>query len=84
MTGNTAANGTFTITKVTDNAFTLDGSTGNGAYVSGGTWNKTGFYQYTINALGASGYEVGEMYFVAFDYAISSVNKGNVHSIIVS
>lgn len=84
VTGNTAANGTFTVTKVNDNAFTLDDSTGNGAYVSGGTWNKTGFYQYTVNALGASGYEAGEMYFVVFDYQISSVGKGNVHSFIVS
>lgn len=35
--GNTAANGTFTITKVDSNSFSLDGSTGNGAYASGGT-----------------------------------------------
>lgn len=84
VTGNAAANGTFTVTKVNDNAFTLDGSTGDGSYVSGGTWNKTGFYQYTINALGASGYEAGEMYFPTFDYEISSTGKGDVHSIIVS
>lgn len=84
VSGNSAANGTFTVTKVDDNTYTLDGSTGNGAYVSGGTWNKTGLYQYTVNALGASGYEVGETYFVAFDYEISSVAKANVHSFIVS
>lgn len=35
--GNTAANGTWVITKVDANNFTLNGSTGNGAYVSGGT-----------------------------------------------
>jgi len=84
VTGNTATNGTFTVTRVNDNAYTLDGSTGNGAYVSGGTWNKTGFYQYTISALGASGYELGETYAIAFDYEISSVGKSGVHSIIVS
>lgn len=33
--GNTAANGTFTITKIDDNSFSLNGSVGNGAYTSG-------------------------------------------------
>lgn len=37
VTGNTAANGTFVITVTGVTSFTLDGSTGNGAYVSGGT-----------------------------------------------
>lgn len=34
--GNTAANGTFTITKIDDDTFSLDGSVGNGTYSSGG------------------------------------------------
>src|SRR4029077_12063701 len=34
--GNTAANGTFTITVTGADAFTLDGTTGNGAWTSGG------------------------------------------------
>lgn len=34
--GNTAANGNWTITKNDANTFSLDGSTGNGAYTSGG------------------------------------------------
>lgn len=38
VAGNTAANGVFTITKVDDNTFSLNGSTGNAAYTSGGTW----------------------------------------------
>ncbi|HRY32126.1 MAG TPA: hypothetical protein P5531_04070 [Bacteroidales bacterium] len=37
VVGNTAANGVWIITYVDDNNFTLDGSTGNGAYTSGGT-----------------------------------------------
>ena len=36
--GNVAANGTFTVTKVDANTFSLNGSTGNAAYTSGGTW----------------------------------------------
>jgi hypothetical protein len=38
VAGNTAANGVFTITKVDDNSFSLNGATGNAAYTSGGTW----------------------------------------------
>jgi len=38
--GNTAANGVFTISGVTTNTFILDGSTGNGAYTSGGGCQK--------------------------------------------
>jgi hypothetical protein len=40
--GNTAANGTFTITRVDADHFSLNGSTGNGAYTSGGTWILAG------------------------------------------
>ena len=36
--GNTAANGTWTITVINSTTFQLNGATGNGAYTSGGTW----------------------------------------------
>lgn len=36
--GNTAANGKHTITVVDDTHFELDGSTGNGTYITHGTW----------------------------------------------
>ncbi len=36
--GNTAANGTFVVQKLTATTFALVGSTGNGAYASGGVW----------------------------------------------
>ena len=42
MPGNLAANGSFTITRVDANNFTLDGSVGNGTYGSGGEWRTTG------------------------------------------
>ena len=38
VTGNTAANGDWQITRVDANRFSLDGSAGNGAYAGGGTW----------------------------------------------
>lgn len=38
--GNTAANGTFAITVVDATTFTLNGTTGNGDYLSGGQWSR--------------------------------------------
>jgi hypothetical protein len=38
--GNTAANGIWSVDNVTANTFELEGSTGSGAYTSGGTWYK--------------------------------------------
>ena len=38
IVGNTAANAYWNVTKVTDDTFSLNGSTGNAAYVSGGTF----------------------------------------------
>lgn len=38
--GNTAANGDWQITRLTDNTFSLDTSVGNGAYTAGGRWEK--------------------------------------------
>ncbi len=40
VTGNTAANGDFTVTVVNNNQFSLNGSAGNGAYGGGGTFAK--------------------------------------------
>lgn len=69
--GNTAANGTFTITRVDASTFSLDGSTGNGAYTSGGTWTVTGTYSATITPTAISGYAQGE-YFDVVVYATIS------------
>lgn len=58
--GNTAANGTWTITVINNQNFTLDGSVGNGTYTSGGTVNGTPRWLHLQNGLylkwdGASG-----------------------------
>lgn len=39
VNGNTAANGTFTVSNVTATTFQLNGSSGNGGYTGGGTWS---------------------------------------------
>lgn len=38
ITGNTKANGTWTVTNITPTTFSLDGTTGNATYISGGSW----------------------------------------------
>lgn len=40
VTGNTAANGMWTVTVINPNQFSLNNSIGNGAYVSGGYWSS--------------------------------------------
>ncbi len=60
--GNTAANGTWTITRVDADTFSLDTSVGNGAYTTGGTWTTTGLYAATITPTDAAGYAQGEYY----------------------
>ena len=71
--GNTAANGTFTLTRVDASSFSLDGSTGNGAYTSGGTWTTTGLYAATITPTQAGGYAQGGYYDVMVYATVSSV-----------
>lgn len=78
--GNTAANGTFAVTKVDNNLFSLDGSTGNGSYTTGGTWNVTGLYSFTIAATGVNGYETGESYEVQFVYDVSAVTQSKLET----
>lgn len=43
VSGNTAANGTWVITRLTADTFSLNGSVGNGTYTSGGTVRKANF-----------------------------------------
>lgn len=71
--GNTAANGTFTVTKIDASTFSLNGSTGNAGYTSGGTWNVTGLYGLSIACTAANGYASGTNYTVLVSAA--SVNS---------
>lgn len=61
VTGNTNANGTFTITVLNDTQFTLNGTTGNGAYGGGGTI-VTNCYIIDYRTMGASGFPPVEPY----------------------
>lgn len=51
--GNTNANGFWTVTRLTGTTFSLDGSSGNAAYTTGGTWHFTSnvLYNGTVGQL---------------------------------
>lgn len=78
--GNTAANGTFLVTRINDDTFSLDGSTGNGAYTSGGTWNATGLYAVTLTCSEGNGYAEEELYQVLFSCEVSTVDYADLAS----
>ena len=82
--GNTAANGTFNVSAVTANTFTLEGSTGDGNWTSGGEWHMTGLYNVSIAAQGVSGYEKSEVYQIVYAYDLSATAQGQIHSFQVS
>ena len=82
VVGNTAANSTFVITNVSSSTFSLDGSVGNGAYVSGGTWNTSGLYLISHSITAGNGYEAGTMYTILVSFAISSTSGGSTFTFI--
>lgn len=62
--GNTAANGDFLATAINANTFSLDGSTGNDVYTSGGAWKTTGLYKLVLTGSILSSLEAGKTYTV--------------------
>lgn len=72
VAGNTAANGTWTVTKVGPNTFSLNTSVGNGSYTSGGTWHVTGLYLFSLAISQGNGFDVGGTYQMRIDFTNSS------------
>lgn len=71
--GNTAANGDFTITKIGNDTFSLDGSAGIALYTTGGQWHVSGLYKLTIELDAGNGYEAGQVYFAVVTWIVSAV-----------
>jgi hypothetical protein len=78
--GNTAANGTWTVTALTADTFSLSGSTGNGAYTSGGTWHQTGLYKFSFSASGNNGFVAGQTYTVLVSCTVGGFNFSEQHN----
>ena len=81
--GNTAANSTFTVTRVDADTFSLDGSTGNGAYTSGGTFHVSGLYKHAVVASAGNGFAAGNSYFLYSTWAISAAQRAQLDSFTV-
>lgn len=82
--GNTNANGTFTVTRVSASTFSLDGTTGNGSYTSGGSWHVVGLYSASFTLSEANGFDSEGNYTVAFDYAVSAAARRDLASLCVN
>lgn len=84
VTGNTAANGTFVVTRINADTFSLDSSVGNGDYVSGGTWNVAGLYGADLVCSAGNGFAAGETYALLVSGAISSTAVAHLHTVTVT
>lgn len=82
--GNPAANATGTVTVIDANTFSLDGSTGNGIYVSGGVWNVTGLYTYSIPCTSVNGFEVATTYYALIQGSVAGQKTANQQTFIVT
>ncbi len=82
--GQTAANGSFTITVVDGDTFTLDGSVSTGAYTSGGRWNVAGLYLYSVECKAANGFEAGTTYYVVIEATVAGVPTADQQTFIVT
>lgn len=77
VVGNTAANGSWNITRINANTFSLDTSVGNGVYTSGGTWHVSGLYDFTLTPIGADGYVQGANYTVLVTAVVDGITKAD-------
>ncbi len=73
--GNTAANGIWTVTKLSANTFSLNGSTGNAAYVSGGTATNSTMLFLSSHMNSASGDGGGGFPYQGRDYLPRLLNQ---------
>ena len=74
--GNTNANVTAgLISRVDANTFNLVGVTGNGAYVSGGSWNTSGLYGVTLSDADSLNYDPASVYTCVVSYTVAGVPK---------
>ena len=72
--GNTAANGTWTVTSLTSNTFSIP-TTGNGAYTSGGAYAIQGLWVINLATTTGNGFAEGTAYVIEIVWAVSGVTS---------
>jgi hypothetical protein len=73
--GTSGVNGTRTVTVISANTFSLDGTTGVGAYTSGGEWHVPGLYKATLDSDIRDSLEAGKSYTLIAYGLFSAVQK---------
>lgn len=81
--GNTAANSTYEVANVTTDTFELSGSTGNGAYTSGGTWHVSGLYEFSFTPTGGNGFAADGVYTAVVKWQMSGDDRAETFSFLV-
>jgi hypothetical protein len=84
VVGNLAANTTRTVTVIDANSFSLDGTTGSGAYTLGGTWNTAGLYHLVLSATGSNGFQAGTTYTLLVTAEIAGVGWADLSTFTVT
>lgn len=82
--GNTNANTTVSITRVSADTFSLDAIAGNSGYTSGGTFHVSGLYTHSFTASNGNGFAAGNTYYVLSTYAMSSSSQADLDSFTVT
>jgi hypothetical protein len=67
--GNGGANGSFTVTVVDANTFSLNGSAGAGAYTAGGSWTLVGLWKLLLAGSAIAALEAGKTYTLVVSWA---------------
>lgn len=80
VAGNTAANGSFVVTMVDADHFTLNGSAGNGTATAPGTWHVLGLYQLSQSLLSSLGFESGKTYQVLVNWNDGSSDRVGLYT----
>lgn len=76
VNGLTGANGTWRVSAVgSATTFTAEGTTGGGAYTSGGLVRATGVYKLAFDAALRAGLEVGKTYMLSVYYKVGGNNR---------
>lgn len=80
--GSTGVNGTWVVTRIDDNTFSVAVSAG-GVYTAGGAFTVTGFYNMALECSAAKGLDAGQNYSVHLSYAISGTAYVQTFSVCV-
>ena len=81
--GNTAANGTFTVTALTADTFSLNGSTGNGVWSAGGSWRLISLWRVLLAGAAVAALGAGQLYTLVVTWAVGGFARVRTYTFAV-